>query len=65
MARSVDNVDQPSAVVASEVKEAIVDYNKDPCTYCGQNPCDWVMFETEICEECKELVEQNRSDKEV
>jgi hypothetical protein len=33
--------------------------------YCGQNPCDWVLFESEICEECEESVEQKHSNKEV
>jgi len=60
--------DSPEQSVGSsqdEAEEASVDCNKDPCTYCGQNPCDWVRFEVEICEECEQLVEENRSNKEV
>jgi len=39
--------------------------NKDPCTNCGQNPCDWLVFEEEICDECEQLVQEKRTNKEV
>jgi hypothetical protein len=59
------SLEQSTSSSQDEVEESIFDCNKDPCTYCGKNPCDWVTFEAEICEECEELVEQSRSNKEV
>jgi hypothetical protein len=38
---------------------------KEPCVYCGQNPCDWVTFEADICEECEELEQEKCNDKEI
>jgi hypothetical protein len=38
---------------------------KEPCVYCGQNPCDWVTFEADICEECGELEQEKCNNKEI
>jgi hypothetical protein len=38
---------------------------KEPCVYCGQNHCDWVTFENEICEQCEELEEEKHNNKEI
>jgi len=51
------------SVEESSLDEAVEDSTKEPCTYCGQTPCDWVAFETEICEECEELVDQKGATK--
>ena len=45
--------------------EVIANRNKEPCTYCRQNPCEWLLFESEFLEECEQLVEDKRSNKEV
>jgi hypothetical protein len=38
---------------------------KEPCVYCGQIPCDWLTFETEICGECEQLEDEKRNNKEI
>jgi hypothetical protein len=38
---------------------------KEPCVYCGQIPCDWSTFETEICGECEQLEDEKCNNKEI
>jgi hypothetical protein len=59
------SVEESNGSSQDEVEDGCIEWKKGPCTYCGQIPCDWVAFETEICEECEELVEQNCTNKEV
>jgi len=58
---AVDDDDSSS----TEVDQTFASIPKDPCTYCGQYPCDWELFGEDICEECEELVEEKRTNKEV
>jgi hypothetical protein len=72
---SVDNLQEESQVPDSSVlgmqesQDSMVNVvtvvDKEPCVYCGQNPCDWVMFEEDILEECEVLEEEKRSNKEI
>jgi len=43
----------------------IVMFLKERCVYCGKTPCDRVLFEEEIVEECEVLEELKRSNKEI
>lgn len=46
------------------INQGVAD-EKEPCVYCGQNPCDWAAFEDEINKECEVLEELKRSNKEI
>jgi hypothetical protein len=49
----------------SDPTAAATTVEKEPCVYCGQNPCDWVSFEADICEECEVLEQEKRNNKEI
>jgi hypothetical protein len=43
----------------------IPEITKELCIDCGQNSCDWLKLESEICEECEQLVDERCTNKEV
>jgi hypothetical protein len=47
--KDVETSDVDSAVddddsSSTKVDQTVASIPKDPCTYCGQSPCDWELF---------------------
>jgi hypothetical protein len=66
--KDVEASDLDSAVddsSSTEVDQTFADIPKDPCTYCGQSPCNRELFGEDICEECEEMVEEKCTNREV
>jgi len=47
------------------VEDVCIEVHMEPCPLCGQDPCDWISFGDEICEECDEMMNQKQPTKEI
>jgi hypothetical protein len=52
---AVDSVAESS----NSIDEAVPSKEEPPCDFCGQVPCDWVIFADDVCDQLKDSGMEN------